>query len=82
MVSQWEGTGVARRENSCKTQFKNSSVSLELKYVWVIGIGEELLGWEKYSCKEEKRGWEEMTVSLNTSINHSSDAIQGMKPQL
>ena len=54
--SQDGGTGVARKEHSCKTHFKNISVSLELKYVWVIGIGEELLGWEKYSCKEEKKG--------------------------
>lgn len=46
----------SKKEHSCKTHFKNISVSLELKYVQVIGIGEELLGWEKYSCKEEKGG--------------------------
>lgn len=55
-------------------------MSLELKYVCVIGIGEELPGWEKCSCEEEKK--REVTVSLNTCINHSSDAPQGRKLQL
>ena len=76
MESHWEGTSGAGRELSYKIHLKHVSVGLELKYVWLISIGKELLGWEKYSCEEEKkRGG--MTVSLNTCINHTSDAIQG-----
>lgn len=48
-------------------------MSLELKYVCVIGIGEELLGWEKCSCEEEKK--REMIVFLNICINYSLDVF-------
>lgn len=86
LISGWNHSerALVQQEESTVTRstFLNVSVSLELKYVWAIGIGEELLGWEKYSCKEEKRGWGEMTVSLNTCINHTSDVSQSRKPQL